>query len=950
MRSPAAAGDSGVAWVQDKSGRLMYWLKGALPGEVKTIDAALSLQPYFVAEDAQATSVALCSVAGKVVTSSGSLEVLPVPTAAQAPAAEVTAFCCDDAGLCLCGLSDGTVITARPSNGTQQCFELSAKKSSGWWPAKWLASKTKDVPNVISHLLSLGDGLFLGVLGGSELICMEAETDDSLSVRWRCTIPATNVTSIVATLTTTMLYVLCSSAPTVFLYDIEPVNGRIVSERQVFTVEQNSRHEAPPGGNPSAPTRAFYQSIEAVGTRLAITYQNSVMFIPQTVDVSSPDSEDIHNVDAVVLACFAEQHSSALVLLTSVGWKAVSFLGNRVQQESCTDLLKPILQVEVQKVDAACLEASDSILKEGRPYPANWAVGDLDADDVNMLNHITMTVNARASKHHAFVVQLRASTSLVNSLAPQTLGRIYSSEELLQGLAAIRRMQNSESQCCAPVVHQTLKKAVLAVAARVRGPGVVASSAEVVFFDARNLVPLLEEVTKLALQTADSVVPLSQKLEQCIASCKAWESVLESVTSTRSLYPRLSEAAPFLWTHTSGGEKHLENICSIASDVLALYMEASSIVPQAENLVSYANTLHVSLDALLSSMFQIHSAASSIGSAALHRTLLRYPFVSTPFGYPFGAPKPRVASNALNIRIVETAERLAVTYSAFEVMYDFCCSDVIPRDTIEKPANQALLNRYCQQCPLFYAFCVTSFVRQMREFELEALPRIVTCLPALDRKRDEMLMKDAPFLHWVIDGSLSSVFSLLRDGQVPTGPFLLGPTPVEHRENCVALAELAWVAAGRPLTATRKIVDEARIVAAQKKFLPSMNKENFGPEQIVHHLVSTENEEAWVAASSIADAVLAEDVRTQLLQIALERAFSRDKATFDELVTAEGEGESMLAKRIGVTVTAQAVDASSLAKVWAVQSTAKGLEIFGEKVLQLLAAWIKLNNASRRVV
>ncbi|RNF08450.1 hypothetical protein TraAM80_02753 [Trypanosoma rangeli] len=537
----------------------------------------------------------------------------------------------------------------------------------------------------------------------------------------------------------------------------------------------------------------------------------------------------------------------------------------------------------------------------------------------------------------------------------------YSVEEYFR----LARSSVEREQC-----QQLLRGAVIQVANRLRSEAGAtptwnarATAAEIAFGAPSRLTTLLQVLGEQHCETQRSVlVDQRTKFENAMALASIFVLVTRAVNESRedmaSLYKVPHNVRLMLWTSSEmehyGIQLQMASACTSLSDTLAEVTAAGSnaapalhpapgntspslwsvpVPDQLRLLELIALIIHFS--------FQNHSqGSSSFYADALRRTLFREPFLREPLGYPFGPPRPS-ADATIGTAVLRLCEELALEFTVGDILVAISLAKPI-EDPQQEQESYRLLGAFCQRNPYMFDIALRTLLLQRREWELQLLPELLPEYPAGNLARDAFLMRDAPQLAWLVKPTAFE--ALVAEGAQSPLYLAYGETLITHRSRSLSMAKLAWVAAGAPTSSAYHAMRlDEEIVAAQKMcLLPETKNMDFGPAELVQHLLKQPAPDAWVSAAKVA-CLLKDELREDLLTQIVRRARLEDGDVLSHIIR-DGASELDVARALEATsigrilITAAAAQCTCvLARVWA--------NVLEDREQRLLSAWLQMRAA-----
>ena len=720
----------------------------------------------------------------------------------------------------------------------------------------------------------------------------------------------------------------------------------------------------------SAPESEIHNSIHCIRNKVVVVTHPMMITVEPSAGVRHQESEEIERLSSAAVGARSDG-STTLLLFTTKGFTCVGAdLGN-VSKQSLSDeqVVSQILARDGSRQspsdNANCI--AENILKAIEVNPANWARGDLDSEDDNLLTFVTNALHRKANTYHRFLHQAFSSSQVLEALNPRTKAGLVSDHEKLACMTTIRELQNEPCSTIRVEHRQNLLKQVVAATAKMlRAAGSTeeqkyASAAEVVYAHPKALIPILKEINRTLQSVVESPSPVIAKVNLALAAGDVWQAVLAAVTKSRLDFKMDSEVLPFMWSRTEEVESAMLLISTLMSSVLAAVVGGDQRTAGAhEGGAAFTHSTSKSsedssnllqlLDGIVRSLLEHHSQSETVAKDVIQRTLLKDPFVSTPFGYPHGNPKPN-PSHGICRDVLLAAESIALHFSTFDTLFTLSMSEVI-HDPLEAFDRYERLRAYSDRHPPFYKFVLRQLLRQHREREADQLPKLVPEMPRGEAERNEFFAEEAPHVHFIADPY--ALRSIMEDGRRADN-LLLGDDKVEHRVNCLALAKLSWVCGDRKGGA-RRITDETRIAKAQRDFLPTATDKNLDAQGAVASLLESPEKDAWVRAAAIADSVLEDAIRTRLLLACVLHSATQEAKELEAILvnSTAGAGESETTERINQTTTSKVCSASNIVRRWLVsrdESLHNEMKAKGQESLwRLLCDWCRssFSASSRR--
>lgn len=665
------------------------------------------------------------------------------------------------------------------------------------------------------------------------------------------------------------------------------------------------------------------------------------------------------------------------------------------------------------------------------------------------LRRVTTLLKRKQRAHRQFLLATVRNKALVSSLRPETLGDLFSAQESLLVLCSLRALQNVRYTPTDPdntavlfkkielsysdpqsgvalewskqdgnlsdstvllfyhpqhllASQAILRQSVLLVAQKYCSEKKLftpSSAANLVFSHPKFASKLLLAVVQLLNETWSSgSVSYEDKLitsyaVSCIFVVVA-QTMLESRNDIANVYLLSTDVyRDCIWTNSCTSTWSIKDtlcrLCLLLSDNWADACSRSSsfLCQQGQRDI---------VDHLFFLLFFVFSCeknsldAHTFFPQMLRRTLLRYPFVEEPYGFPHGPPHFSSSSSLpfgviitssgstvsvpLGLRIIKAAESLALGFNVFEILADFSLSLVVEDPTtftnssinennrkvsLQCPNNDpfvtmsgalnvasplsfshyALFVEYCRRNYHFFLFALQYFLSQQREWELVSLPQVLLAdIPQAIEQRNRFLEKYAPHLLWVT--SPTRFDALLRESISPSAHISYGPNALAHRSRCVALSRLSFIAGGSPTLSTNfgDLELSTEILKAQKKYFSSLScHEILGAQELAQRLLALQsNVEAWIDAARIATltrASLCEDLLTQIFRHCKERDEDIFQ-TFTESVSENEAFDKLFRTAIGQVIqNCPALQSSSILRHVAGR-------IYPKEGLELLLSWV----------
>lgn len=670
-----------------------------------------------------------------------------------------------------------------------------------------------------------------------------------------------------------------------------------------------------------------------------VILRRSAIRVPLETAARAQTKAQHSSFDAVVLAAGVSELLSTIVV-TAHGPRILAARtgGNDDASSAAGAMATALATIQASlnghvSIDDACISACDDVATTVSANPANWARGDVDAEDINLLTYVTSKLVARQEQHRGLVEAITADPEIGPRLKPRTVGDIISQQERLVALAAIRNLQNVTTGSAAldRDLAALLKAAIVDVAQGLRtdASSQLMSSAEIFFQHDRNVVPLLATLNEIHRSVHSAANPLQVKLEQALAISTIAAAVCDAVEASRRTLPVPESAAQFMWTAAlSKDEVTFESVLSyqmvLAADTLQLSVDVRRTdidgitAAAAATLDGVERDLLDRLRTVIEFLFRHHPLRSlNTCSVSLRRTLFCPPFYIPPMGYPYGEPATDPAFGVA-FHVGKVVEDLALRFEVFDVLCDLSLSTRVENPT-QTPSEYTRFRRFCDDRPALFEFALGWLLDLKRENEAEHLHEVAPNVAGGLQIRDHFLSTKAPHVHWVVDKTAYK--SLLKASRLPDHPLIAGGTRVECRHANLALAKLAWIAEGRPHAFKYNIDQDLAIVKAQKRFLPDHADGLVAAHEIAGALIGiyTKNpakpdaQEALLAAASIASAIVDDDIRRPLLYDALRQSVELDDADAKlQHIRGGAAGEAEMTARINELLAARILRASPI--------------------------------------
>lgn len=626
-------------------------------------------------------------------------------------------------------------------------------------------------------------------------------------------------------------------------------------------------------------------------------------------------------------------------------------------------------------LDDTILATSDEIATMHTVHGSNWARADLNAEDENIVLYVTRHLRRRQQAHRRFLAAVLASGTIMGDVRPTTIAQLFTVQEALLSLVALRGLQNvgSASLGLSPTAYtcarslptiicertsgeirliqsseqlercqQILRRCVVAVAEQLRSSTAVdtstATAAEMVFSNPRNVSLLLGQVHEYisSVVKSASVDAFTKFAEAYAVGCLCVivaQTIVESRETLRETYNSPETVRQYLRNNledtTYDIRQAFSPICLVMANALAetvtapvlqqpLTLDREAVPPPRAHpiptvLVSEQLEMCDVLASLLFFLFrEPNTPAGDCVSEMLRATLLRAPFVTEPFGYPFGSPVAQSTAPEVGRRVLEIAEDLALRFGARAVILSMCLATPIEDPT---PEDYSKLQGYCLRNPSVCTYALESLWRDRREWELLCLPSVLPLYTPCAAERDAFLEHQAPHLLWLATPGRYDGLSL--EGTMAPPYISYGPTQLSHRSRCSAIATLAWVASGAPHSARNQSRTlDAVIVKAQTEHLsPQCDNMVLGPQEVVQRLLAVETVQAWVAAAEVAShtrAPLSEDLLVQTARRCKrydgDAIMTLRQNSVSELEISRGLSQTALGQVVSVCAAMQQID------------------------------------------
>lgn len=624
-------------------------------------------------------------------------------------------------------------------------------------------------------------------------------------------------------------------------------------------------------------------------------------------------------------------------------------------------------------MDEVVLNAAEEVLQYVPLHEANWARVNLNAEDSNLFTHVTRHLQTRQHEHFSFLCELNRHSSngtaeVWSHVTPPVAAKLYSDQEKLQCLVAIRDLQNvsaksssistGENVACffdsirscysdgsavaeSGVLQRAqamLREATVCVAdcLRTATPDVAksfATAAELTFAHPDNVCLLLRSLNTILADrwsqqlSADTIEAKTADSIAVAAIGRMVTAVIARCRSSKEMHCT-DGMESHVWTSGASSDNNSLSVCiadllALLGDTLAVtHSTAAGRIAPSVQLAPLRAAIPLS-----EALFGFYRAslsntdAKAVASQVLFRSFVREPFVDQTCGFPFGAPKceaPFVASKEV---IVREALRLASDFGLHNVLALFACGSYAP-DPEMSDGHFSTLSRMTLDLgddgDAFLRHCMHTMLDQDRETELLALPALLPGVSELaSRARDSFLRDHAPHLHWQC---VPHAFASLRKEGAQQNPALMyGETLLEHRSRCLSVAKLGWLAAGAP-TSVKSYLDletDIAIVDAQRTHLQTSAAQNsvFSLATIVHELASSRPRDACklVCASRLAGRAQ-EPLRGELHAAIVAAALTVEEARHIEALQGTVVSEREFVEALDTTVLGTVIAGSTALK------------------------------------
>lgn len=116
-------------------------------------------------------------------------------------------------------------------------------------------------------------------------------------------------------------------------------------------------------------------------------------------------------------------------------------MGDDADAERCVASLVAAARADGRvTLDEAVLNASDDLAEQRTTQRGNWARADLNADDENLIMHVTRQLRRRQQTHSRLVDAVVSKRGIVADLRPDTVVHLLAVEEALGGLMELREL------------------------------------------------------------------------------------------------------------------------------------------------------------------------------------------------------------------------------------------------------------------------------------------------------------------------------------------------------------------------------------------------------------------------------------------------------------------------------------------------------------------------------
>jgi hypothetical protein len=597
-----------------------------------------------------------------------------------------------------------------------------------------------------------------------------------------------------------------------------------------------------------------------------------------------------------ILATF---FGSPSILLTSSGFfmprTEFPTAGNPAPRNPETDIIAAVGSRHTP--DDVALRLSEEIVLSELAHVGNWARTDLDVEDADQRANVTQHLFQRLQLHNAFLNRVFASPETVELLSESCVAALCSDHEQLFVLSKWRELQNEECETFEVLNRQQLLKDLILEVAKLVASGSSTFSmtaAEKVYSTTKSVPKVLQCLAERLTQVAESATGADTKITFATSAVGILTSMIEGIEGARLSFGS-GEVLPLMWTANAEVQRVFHSIACSISDLLTLM--AVTNPQESDRSANACNGVAVIYKWLLRQ--QPHLCLPFC-----LRTLVRSPYLTTPFGYPFGQPHPaELNGNRMGKWALELSEELAFQCKCYDLLFLFSLSEA-------QPADFTVVRRFIERDPDCYLAFLRLLLASGRETGILALRESI---PELIQISDSFLAAEAPHLHFLVDPQTARS-SLIVDGVVPKGE-QLGLDVVEHRLNTLALAKLCWVSDSRPRASIHLLEAELEITRAQLTHTQE-RQQNLDAEGVINILHQNGTLPARLNAVKVAEMVLDEDLRGRLLVTCLLNACLMEKSTLEQIDADKGSSELEFRRAVEKTVSAQVCKASAVIQSW----------------------------------
>lgn len=284
-------------------------------------------------------------------------------------------------------------------------------------------------------------------------------------------------------------------------------------------------------------------------------------------------------------------------------------------------------------LDGAVLHLSEEICLQRRTHRGNWTRADLNAEDENIVLHVTRDLRRRQQRHRRLLDAVLRNWDTAQRLQDDTVAQLISSQEALLSQVALRGLQNvgvvsspsslslsNLSSVTRPFAldsaaaagellllqtveqgercQQTLRRAIIEIADQVRGAAdsdddadgaQSATAVELVFSDPIHAVSLLRQVGDIFLeQTRSAAIDSDEKFACAYAVACIFVIVAQTIVESRGhlaeFYAIPTGVSKRLWTASesagTGVQLAFSHVCTSLASALVDAAQIPSLQQQ----------------------------------------------------------------------------------------------------------------------------------------------------------------------------------------------------------------------------------------------------------------------------------------------------------------------------------------------------------------------------------